>query len=137
MENFDVDPGSALAYAYDLVCNGSEIAGGVDRIPPPRRQERVFEVMGLNADEARRIRLLLDARLRLRGATARRHRVQLGPDQCAALRHRLYPRRHRVPEDRRRIRPVDDRSATPITATAARGGRRRQNRNAAASSAHL
>ncbi len=52
MDTFDTDPGSALAYAYDIVCNGNEIGGGSIRIHRGDIQSRVFEVMGLGAEEA-------------------------------------------------------------------------------------
>ena len=52
LDTFDADPGSALAYAYDIVCNGNEIGGGSIRIHRRDVQERVFEVMGLGAEEA-------------------------------------------------------------------------------------
>ena len=52
IDRFEQDPGSALAYAYDIVCNGNEIGGGSIRIHRRDVQERVFAVMGLKPDEA-------------------------------------------------------------------------------------
>ena len=48
----DTDPGSVLADAYDIVCNGNEIGGGSIRIHRRDIQERVFAVMGLDKAEA-------------------------------------------------------------------------------------
>ncbi|MFT8394891.1 aspartate--tRNA ligase [Propionibacterium sp.] len=62
MDTFDTDPGSALAYAYDFVCNGNEVGGGSIRIHRRDIQERVFNVMGIGPEEAqRKFGFLLDA----------------------------------------------------------------------------
>ena len=51
-EHLRQDPGAALARAYDMVLNGSEIGGGSVRIHRNEMQSTVFEMLGIGSEEA-------------------------------------------------------------------------------------
>jgi len=61
-DKFAIEPADALADAYDLVLNGTEIGGGSLRIHQASVQRQVFDVIGMTPEEARsQFGFLLDA----------------------------------------------------------------------------
>ncbi len=77
------DPGAMRSRGYDLVVDGWEIGGGSIRINTPEVQERVFAVLGMGEEEARRrFGFLLDA---LRYGAPPHGGIAMGLDRIVAL----------------------------------------------------
>ncbi len=52
LERLESDPGSVRARAYDVVMDGIELGGGSIRMHDPELQQRMFRLLGINAEEA-------------------------------------------------------------------------------------
>ncbi len=52
VEQMADDPANSISRAYDLVLNGSELGSGSVRIFDPETQSKVFEVLGISAEQA-------------------------------------------------------------------------------------
>ena len=53
LQYIDSDPGRVRAKAYDIVLNGTELGGGSIRIYDSAIQSKMFEVLGMSAEEAK------------------------------------------------------------------------------------
>jgi aspartyl-tRNA synthetase len=54
LDRFETDPASILSDAYDMVCNGYEMASGSIRIHRRDIQSKVFSLLGISEEEAQR-----------------------------------------------------------------------------------
>jgi aspartyl-tRNA synthetase len=79
----ETDPGKVRAKAYDLVLNGSEIAGGSIRIHDAALQSRIFSLLNISPEEAKlRFGFFLEA---LEYGTPPHGGIAIGLDRTTAI----------------------------------------------------
>ena len=82
-EKLNTKPGEARAKAYDLVLNGSEVAGGSVRIHDAAMQSRIFSLLNIEPDEAQaRFGFFLEA---LEYGTPPHGGIAIGLDRLVAI----------------------------------------------------
>ena len=127
VDAIDDDPGSVLADAYDIVCNGHEIGGGSIRIHRRDIQERVFAVMGIDKAEAEeKFGFLLNA---FTFGAPPHGGIAFGWDRITALLAGMDSIREVIafPKTGGGVDPLTD-APTPITPAAAQGRGHRRHR---------
>ena len=83
LELLETDPGKVRSRAYDVVMDGNELGGGSIRIHRRELQQRMFEVLGIGAEEAEsRFGFLLEA---LRYGAPPHGGIALGVDRMIML----------------------------------------------------
>ena len=125
-DKFAVEPADALADAYDLVLNGTEIGGGSLRIHQSSVQQQVFDVIGLTPEEARsQFGFLLDA---FRYGPPPHGGIAFGWDRLLMLLAGAgqHPGRDRLPQGGLRPRPAHRRAHPHHRGPAQGSGHRRQ-----------
>jgi aspartyl-tRNA synthetase len=124
--DFQDRPAEALSQAYDIVLNGSEIGGGSIRIHRSEMQQRVFDVIGLSAEEATsQFGFLLEA---FAYGPPPHGGIALGLDRLCALMAGAESIRDVIafPEDGIGQRPVDRRPEPDHRSSAPGDGNRRR-----------
>ena len=113
---------SVRSRAYDLVLNGWELGSGSIRIHEPELQQRIFDLLGIAAEEAdRRFGFFLTP-VPLRRPAPRRLRLRHRPARRDPRRRGEHPGGHRLPEAPVGPRPDDRRRPRSTHAAARRAG---------------
>ena len=107
VDKLESDPMHVRSRAYDLVLNGWELGSGSIRIHEPELQQRVFDLLGIGAEEAHRRFGFFLTPFRYGAPAARRLRLRARPPDGDPRRRGEHPRGHRLPEDPVRLGPDD------------------------------